>query len=553
MRKFWIALIAACLIVPAGYAGYRGYRIWRQHAAIAQARQFLAKSDYDNAMLCVRQVLEINPLNVEANQLMAEFCEAAHSPNALLWRSQLVELQPESLTNRLLLARTALVFGETAQARKALEGVDEKNRQSAAYQKIAGAAAVSANELNEAEKHFAAAVQLEPTNLVSQVNLASLQLQRPDANVANQARASLQRLAVNSTVRLDALRLLAADAFRQKQPARALTLARQILRDTNSTFSDRYMELDAMRVENDSQFSGKLSSLQKDSSTHADRAYEMARWMIGSLEAGHALAWLKTLPPDVRTNLPVPIIMADCYLAAQDWNGLQAELGKENWTELECLRLAYRARAMRSQNLDDTSKTEFAKALKTAAGQLERLKLLLQATTKWEWPAEREDVLWEIVNRHPGEKWAIPPLTGLLYAGGKTRSLLTLLSKVSLLDPSNAAAKNNLAMVALLLDASEKRPHKLAREVFDNERQNPSYISTYAFSLYLQKEPKQALQLIEQINAEKLESPATAGYYGLILAANGNSAKSRKYLEIAAGAHLLPEETALFRGALGRL
>jgi len=118
--------------------------------------------------------------------------------------------------------------------------------------------------------------------------------------------------------------------------------------------------------------------------------------------------------------------------------------------------------------------------------------------------------------------------------------------------PSDLAMKNNLAMTALLLDAQELKPHELAREVYEKAPTNAAYVSTYAFSLHLQKKDAEALKVIERLKPQELQNPSIAGYYGLILKATGNGAKAKVYLESASKARLLPEEKKLFdRAAAG--
>ena len=187
--------------------------------------------------------------------------------------------------------------------------------------------------------------------------------------------------------------------------------------------------------------------------------------------------------------------------------------------------------------------------MKVAEGQPERLGTLLQMATQWNWPVEQEDLLWAIVNRVPGNKESVQALLMLLYRGGKTRSIMTLYAKVAQLEPDNIEARNNLAAIALLLNATEYKPHDLARQVFEKQPDNVFYASTYAYSLYLQKKVPEALKVMRGFKPEQLESPLISGYYGLVLVASGDKAGARKYLEIAAKVRQLPEEAELFRRA----
>ena len=54
---------------------------------------------------------------------------------------------------------------------------------------------------------------------------------------------------------------------------------------------------------------------------------------------------------------------------------------------------------------------------------------------------------------------------------------------------------------------------------------------------------------MEKLTAKQLEEPSIAGYYGLVLKANGKTAKARTYLDLSAKAALLPEERKLMDAA----
>ena len=56
--------------------------------------------------------------------------------------------------------------------------------------------------------------------------------------------------------------------------------------------------------------------------------------------------------------------------------------------------------------------------------------------------------------------------------------------------------------------------------------------------------------MLEKLKPDQLANPVTAAYYGVLLAASGDAAKARKYLELASRTKMLPEEKALVQAAL---
>jgi hypothetical protein len=138
-------------------------------------------------------------------------------------------------------------------------------------------------------------------------------------------------------------------------------------------------------------------------------------------------------------------------------------------------------------------------------------------------------------------------LSALLQSSGQTRSLLTLFAGQSQRNPSDLEAKNNLASVALLLNAGEHRPDAIAREIYESQSTNAMFATTHAFALYQNKQFADARKVMDRLSAEDLEIPSIAPYYALILEASGDRLSARKYLGFGLASTWLPEETALFR------
>lgn len=544
-----ISVILSLLLLGGGYGGYRVYKNMRQAKLVKQAQKYLDKSEPRKAMLVLQRALRYNSRDVEACRLMADLAEAGRSPVALMWRSRVVEYNPLSNDDRLALARTAMTFRDYAAATNALEGVDLPGKKTASYHNIAGTVAAAGNRADQAEAHFLEAARLEPQNPVLQLNLSVTRLHRTNAQGLLEARSTLKQVSANPTnsmLRCQALRELIVDSMRYRQAETALTLSQQLLRETNSTFQDRILRLNVLRATTNAQFKTALASFQREAVTNSATIYEMGMWQLANTTPAETLTWLRTVPISEQTNQPAALLMAECFTALKDWPGLQNFLEPQNWAELEFIRRAFKARALRGQNLTGAAKSEWEVALKAVNGQQAGLVMLLRLAAAWNWQSEGEELLWSIVNRYPAEKWAFNALNQILYVGGRTRPMMTLYIQELKRTPTDLAMKNNLAVTALLLEANEQKPHDLALEVYQKAPTNSSYASTYAFSLHLLGKNAEALKVMQSINAKDLEDPSIASYYGLILKATGDAAKARPYLEKSTKAQLLPEERLLF-------
>jgi cytochrome c-type biogenesis protein CcmH/NrfG len=549
MKKFFGALIFICVLFVAGYTSYRGYESWKQKHLIRKAHEFIAKSDVVNSLLCLRQVLQSNPYNMEACLMMAEYAELANSPQSLFWRSRVLEIDPTSITNRLALARTAIALGDTEFAEKTLDGVGAADKERALYHKLLATVYAASGRFSEAEIHLLETVRLDPKNQDAQLDLVVLRLQNSDAEKQNQERSVLQSMCTNPLVSCDALRQLTFDALRQQNPQLAFSFSKQLVVESNATFEDRLLHLGLLRASTNAQQEAFLSRLQQEALGSPPKAFNLARVMMETGNIESTLTWIRNLPLTTRTNCPVPVIEANCYVAIKDWATLDTFLSRQNWYDWEFLRLALCSRSAKEQGFQAAATSKWSSAILATGYRRELLIQLFKAASQWQWSQEQEDVLWTIIERYPKERWATEALTQHLFFAGRTQSLLKLYSILLSNDRDNTPLKNNLAMIALLLQSWEKTPHQLALEVYKQAPTNASYISTYAFSLLLQQKTNDALRIIKQLTPEQLHDPATAVYYGLILKAAKDPGSVGEYLDLAKKTKLLPEEEKLVMDA----
>jgi hypothetical protein len=350
-------------------------------------------------------------------------------------------------------------------------------------------------------------------------------------------------------MRCQALRELTLDAMGYRHADVALALSKQLIQETNATFPDWTLRLEVLLETGNTDFNPTLVSCQHRAAEDPRKIYEMATWEREKISPEKTLDWLRSLPMKTQTNQPATLLITECYTMTKEWGELHGWLEKQRWAEMEFLRHAFMCRALRGQDLADTAKTEWEQALKSANAHKQSLVMLLKLAAEWNRVNESEELLWTIVNRYPGEKWAQRALTKILFDGGQTRSLMQLFDQELKRSPSDLSAKNNLATVALLLDAKELKPQDLAFQVYKQIPTNSSFAATYAFSLYLQGKSGDALKVMRQLKPRELANPSIAGYYGIILKAAGDGANAKIYLDKASTARLLPEEQKLFARA----
>jgi Flp pilus assembly protein TadD len=552
-------VIIAGVIVVLGLLGLWFYArpVYKQHRearALAQAKSYLAKGDYRNASLSARKTLGANPRNVEACRIMAELAERSRSPAVLDWRRRMVELAP-TVQNKLLLASSTLRSEDPPYplAAQTLDELKDTAVDVAAYHSVLAELALRLKRPAEAAAQFEQASQLEPTNELHQLNLAVLQLQSTNAGAPLAARATLEHLRASTNIGAVALRWLVADSLGRDDLSAAARFSTQLLADPRSMPDDRLQHLTILQRSQNPEFNAYLSALQRNALTNAAQVYGVSAWMIGHGLAGEALAWLTGCPAKLRAEQPVPLALVNCYLGSKDWQGLDAYLQEQKWSDLEFLRFAFLSRTTAQLNQRLAAEAHWRAAVRLAGDRLGSLTALLGMATSWGRNQAREDLLWQIAQRFPKERWALRELERLYSADGNTRGLNKVYSTMASYAPPNFAAQNNVAATSLLLKLNLRKAHELAKEVFAQNPDQPIIASTYAFSLHLQGRTKEGLAVMQKLKPEVLESSTVALYYGLLLSATGETNKAGKYLDIAQRSDLLPEEKALAAEAVKQI
>jgi predicted Zn-dependent protease len=544
-------ILAGILAVIAAGAWFSRpvYRSWKEQRSLKQAQEFFANQDYRNATLAARQALAANASNVEAARLMANLNEMLRSPEALNWRQRVVDLQPQNLTNRLELAKTALLLGNYPRAGQVLRDVASTNQNNFVFHQLAAMVAIGLNNIGLAERHLSEAARLEPGNKQVQLNRAIIHLQARDQTLVDGALQTLQNLYGDPVYRKDALRNLALAAARNKDFAKAQAFTGELQADANATLEDRLLHLTMLKQGASTNFGSYLAQMEGALAKSPEQVNALTSWLVNNRMADEAARWLESLPDEARSQRPVALALADVFTAQKDWTGLQTLLQEADWGNLNFVRLALLSRAAREERQEIASQANWRAAVKAGSESPKSLTALASMAQGWGWQREQEELLWLLIQRFPGEHWVMKSLNQLYLATGNTRGLHKLSSTQAAYDANDLAAKNNVAALSLLLNQQTARAHELAREVYSRVPTNAVFVSTYAYSLHLQGRTKEGLKAFESLTASQLEIPSIAAYYGVLLVVDGQTEKAGNYFDLAAKGQLLPEEKAMIEEA----
>lgn len=548
-KIFWVVL-ALCLTVLLGgglWWGRPAYRSFKEQRAVTRATAFMEENDGRNAVLSLRQALALNPANIEAIGLMAALAESTRSPQVLAWRKRAAELDP-SVENQLLLTAAALrvespPFPIATSTLTTLAPIGETN---AAYHLLASQLALRLNRPADAVRHLENAAQIEPTNQLHQLNLATLRLQSCDWAIAEMARAQLLALADITNYSAVALRSLVSDALAREKPGEAHELVTRLLDQGQAGFSDHLLQLTVLHKARAPGLESAVEATREAASSNTSDILSTVAWMVGHDHAVEAMGWIQSLPLEVQEQPVILLARAECYLGAKDWSGLELWLEAQDWAQQECVRLTLLSKALREQGRIEMADANWRRAVGSAGKQPQALATLSRLAAVWEWDHELESLLWSAARDVTRNDWAFRALGGFYQSRTNTPGLYRLHKALLEKEPQLVMLQNNTAMIALLLDRDLDQARAMAQRVYETSKTNAIFVSTYAYALHLQGQTDEALELMQSLSEDQLQHPPIALYQAVLLQAAGRTEQARRYAAAARQAPLmLPEEAAL--------
>ncbi len=538
-------ILGLCLLVALSWGGRWAYVRWQERKLMRQAHVAFDKGDWRWSSLAAQRAYYLDDGSADACRTLADIAEKQSSDQAIEWRRRALAINPGSVPDRLALANTALHFSQPGIASEALAAVPAAAQKNSAYQAAAAKVALTKNDLGTAGKHLREAARLAPNDLNRALELAEFQLRSDEEAARAAGHATASRLKTTPQVRLDALHILLNNALRRHDNAESISLAKELDAAPEALPADRLLALGILRQYHDPDFAAALDRFQTESARSAGRAAQLIAWMNGHGLALLAMDWSTRLPPEILESLTVRLGLADAYVQLRDWTALRAMLGRGSWARVESLRLALLAKVDHETGKEDARDRDWADAVVKAENDPQRLDLLQKLALQWRWPEKSVAVLWLLADLPQTQQPSLQALYNYYAKERDTAGLYRTLTRLVGMLPEDSTVKNNYAQIALLLHAEPAKARALAHDLHEAQPKNPAFASTYAFGLFQNGEVPAALKVMQGLTAEQLHDPSVSAYYGIILAAAGQTEEAQKFLEAAKTAQLLPEEEKL--------
>lgn len=524
---FWTAILLAggIIVIAAAYFSYPLYRDWQADRAVQQARLFLEKREIRSGLLSVRTALRHRPDHLDAHQVAAELMEAFGSPEALMHRRRLMELQPELPEAKLEYARSALRCRNSRLAAKILASVDGPSRETPEFLKLQADLFLVTGQKEKAAETYRKLLLLEPDEAAARVKLALIELPGDSEAKRASARRTLASFVSDDEFGLIALRALTQDALSRNDPSAALSWSERACQMPAAEFSDRLLRLQALWTAGSPDYESWRRELEESATANAQSAFQLGRWQLVTLGPETALSWPQGLPKNVRSTPLIGVLLADSFSALKRWVDLEDLVRWTDWHEAEALRLAFLARAQAQQDKVSRSEETWQLALAAARsrpGQLVSLAKMARADGR-----DVREVLWLIAEQDPAQTWARKELYEAYLKEKNSGQMLRMMELVLKEDPDDQTAKYNVAGLLMITERQLDRAARLARELYESDSKNLRNAVLYGYGLKLRGEAgKGAAILSSREDLDQLENDGRA-YYALILTACGRTGEAR--------------------------
>jgi hypothetical protein len=547
-----LGFVAGLSLLTYGPEAYSG---WREARLLRRASTMLAQQDFDGAAHAAQEIVQRRPDSLAAFQILAESSEKQNRPETVAWRAQIARLQPQDLDSQLNLASAALRFGQLDTARKALENIAPADRDRAAYHVVAGWLARAQGSDAEVEQHFAAAVEKEPGNDLYRFNLAVLRIRSDLPEKSEESRKVLERLTKVPAFHTGSLRALLGDAIQRNELERADTLAQDLQMSQQVAFSDYLLCLEFYRKLNQAKFGALLEKVKPVAARNPADLALLMEWLNDNGLAADVLKWMEKLPVEVTTKPPPSIAIANAFVEGRNWSRLKRWTRSASWGDSEYLRLAYQAYGSK-QSRQSAADAEFSSlwhsAERAAADRPDREIHLARLATKWNFPAEAEQLWLRVSKDPPSRREALDALVRIYRANNDLPNLYRIAQRLHESSPNEVSVAADYARLALLIDQNTVEAHRVAKETYERAPTEVNAAMTYAFSLYGLGRSADGIEIMKKLPVEGLHDPHAAVYAAVLLLDENQIAAAQEYVSTALAGPIFPEEKKLLEEAIAK-
>lgn len=529
------------------------YKQWKQARALRQAREFLDQHDAADAKLALDVAIYTLPGSVEVWRTAADMLEEVGAPQAMRLRRHVVELAPDDAEAQAALVMCAMKFRDYNAARDALSLMSPEVANKPPTLRAALAYALATDNRPIADALFDRLNKLDSGDPNLAVAHASLRLKHPSAEVAGAARTELEKLALTSKHSLQIYRTLATDAIARKAYDEAKNWFGKVVASPDSGFDDRLQIANIELLVDHKPFDSIFANLAPLAAEKPTDAAHFVSWLLVQRKTAQADKWLQSLKPELLQTPVLISIQADVAAQSKNWDRLVPLLEKGAWGPIDhqTLQLADAARVVSEKGGPEIRAQIWEIVLRSAGRSLGPLSVLNRFAAVLGWDAESESTLWTIARSFPDQTWAHQNLFNLYHENKNLNGMRQVMDVLRQSNPGVARYRHDWALLTLLAEPTSgwNQPKEIAKQVHEENPDDPSYTTTYAFALAQAGRATEALKVIETLSPAVREFPPRLPYVAYIYGVNHKRDEVDRLDRLADHPHLMPEELQLFNRA----
>lgn len=555
-KRWTFASVLTVTVLLGGALGGKRYiwpavKSWRMERMNREAREFLAKGDFNNALLTARKTLQSSQENVEAWRIAVAAAKSRETNEVVYYQQNFARLQPTK-ENYLELIRMCVRFNLYNAAQDAIKSVAKNANDDPEFHSLAAQVYLRTNRRVAAKFHLLALTQLKPTDRSAQLDLAELQMADDPARKDTALRAQVRRLADEPALRKRALMMLLRESIAAKLRVETAELIARLQGVADLGIGERLLLLEGATMVEGNLSPTILQQLQSEVAKEPGDVVRVIDFLARSGQERQAVAWFPALPEETRKDENVRRSLAEVLLTLRDWPALESHLRSGTWPNYEFLRQALLAYTYRAQQRPG----DFAEAWKAALLAIgadyqkdyPKASYLFARLEAWKWGAERYDVVWKLFSLVPTNAQLREALIAWERSRGNTVNLNKIFARHVEVEPSSALARNNFIYSSMLLDSNIARMGVMAADLVSQFPDNPYFVTTHAFALFKQGDAAGALKRLEGLSVVDLAVPERVLLRAVFLARVGDTARAAELMKGVKLQTLLPEEKRLGEG-----
>ena len=512
------------------------------------AQKHLENENYRNAFADIQKAILKNPDDLESYEIALAASEKSqeHLRYVPAYLDKLMEMDPENPVHFQKYILLTLRLGAGGEAREVFERYPAAAQDSKEYHQLGYSIGSGLKDTTMAQFHLSKLVELNPEDDSLKLFLSTLQLRSSeDESARNDAQSSLEAFASAEDSKIPALRVLLTHALVEQNIEEVSKYLEELDRVEPLPLIDQLLTLQARKVVDEDRFPQLVDAFLSEVAKDSIGVRLIIEFLLKNQLAQVASDWIETLPAELASLPEVSRKISQVYYETEDWNRLESKLMEGNWNDEDFGRLLLLALTSRKGD-DPISFQNYWKECLVKVGTNRRaLKSLFQTVSAWGWIEESVEVLEIRFREEPGDDEVFQLLTNHFMSIGATdKTIQTLERRVEFIrDDSNS--KNNLALLSLLTGTNEGSAFNYAQENYQEEENNPYFLTTWALALSTRDRANESLALLETLSEDQRNDPQRAVYLAQIHLSAGNFQKAENYAAKADSSKLFKEEKEL--------